>query len=112
MMPGFPNRRSVMIVVRDIFRVKFGQAKEATALWKQALKLLKEGGFTPRGSRLLTDLVGPSYYTFVLETNYDSLAQWQEAHSAGKDNSAFREVYQRIIPLTEDGRREILSVIE
>ena len=101
-----------MIVVRDIFRVKFGQAKEANALWRQALEVLKSGGFGMRGARLLSDLAGPAYYTVVLESTYDSLAQWEQAHTAAKDNAKWREIYQRIIPLIEDGRREILSVME
>ncbi len=101
-----------MIVVRDIFRVKFGQAKEATALWKQAIQLLTQLGFGVRGARLLTDLAGPSYYTFVLETSYDSLAQWEQAHVNARGNADWRKLYQQIMPLTEEGRREILTVIE
>ena len=101
-----------MIVVRDIFRLRFGQAKDATALWKQASGILKEAGLGARGVRLLTDLAGQPYYTIVFETTYDSLAQWEQAHNAAKSNAQWRDVYQRIIPLTEHGRREILSVIE
>ena len=101
-----------MIVVRDIFRVKFGQAKEVTALWKQAVELLVQGGFGVRGARLLTDLAGPAYYTIVLEATYDSLGQWEQAHNAAKGNARWRETFQKIIPLTERGRREIFSVVE
>lgn len=101
-----------MIVVRDIFQLKFGQAREATALWRQAVELLTQGGFGVRGARLLTDLVGQPYYTIVLESSYDTLAQWEQAHNAAKGNARWRELYQRIIPLTETGRQEILSVME
>jgi len=101
-----------MIVVRDIFRLKFGQAKDATSLWKQAMGLMQRSGLGTRGLRLLTDLAGPSYYTIVLESSYDSLAQWEQAHQSAKDNKEFREIYQKLLPLTEDGRREIMQVIE
>ena len=101
-----------MIVVRDIFRLKFGQAKEATALWKQAVEFLKKSGYGVRDVRLLTDLSGPAYYTMVLESTYDSVAQWEQAHNSVKTNAQFRQIYQQITPLTEDGRREILSVVE
>jgi heme-degrading monooxygenase HmoA len=101
-----------MIVVRDIFRVKFGHAREVTALWKQAVELLVQGGFGVRGARLLTDLAGQPYYTIVVESMYDSVAQWEQAHNAAKTNARWREVYQQIIPLTEKGRREIFSVVE
>ena len=50
-----------MLVVRDIFRLKFGQCQEAIALWKEAAMLLSP--------------------------------------------------LQQIIPLTEIGHREILSVV-
>ena len=101
-----------MIVVRDIFRVKFGQSRDATALWKQAVELLVQSGFGVRGARLLTDLVGQPYYTIVLESTFDSLAEWEQAHNAAKPNARWREVFQQIIPLTDEGRREIYSVIE
>lgn len=101
-----------MIVVRDIFRLKFGKAKEATALWKQAMELLKRNGFGPGGIRLLTDLAGESFYTLVLESAYDSLTKWEQMHDTMKGNKDWKTVYDKITALTESGRREILSVIE
>ena len=106
------QKEAHMIVVRDIFRVKFGQSRETTALWKQAVELLVQGGFGVRGARLLSDLAGQPYYTIVLESTYDSLAQWEQAHNAAKGNARWRELFQKIIPLTEEGRREIYSVVE
>jgi hypothetical protein len=100
-----------MIVVRDIFRMKFGQAKDANALWKQAAELLKTSGYGVRNARVLSDLAGPSYYTIVLETEYESLAQWEQAHTGAKTNQPFRDIYQKLIAMTEEGRREILTVI-
>ncbi len=101
-----------MIVVRDIFRLKFGHANEATDLWKQAAELLRRSGYGARDVRILTDLAGAPYYTIIFETGYDSLAQWEAAHNAAKGNAEWRAIYQKILPLTEGGRREILSVIE
>jgi len=101
-----------MIVVRDIFRLKFGKSKEATVLWKQAMMALQKTGYGARGVRLLTDMAGPDYYTLILESSHDSLAQWEEAARSEKVNAQWKELYQQIIPLTESGHREILSVIE
>jgi hypothetical protein len=100
-----------MIVVRDIFRLKFGQAKAATALWKQAAAVIPNSGYGQRGIRLLTDLVGPDYYTIVLESTFDSMGDMEKAHLAARDNAEWRRLYDQIIPLTEQGRREILTVI-
>ena len=40
-----------MYIVRDIFRLQFGKAKEAMAIMKEGLALLEQGGVT--GGRLL-----------------------------------------------------------
>ena len=100
-----------MIVVRDIFRLRFGQSKDATALWKQALVEIKK--FAPKSNyRLLTDLAGAAYYTLVLEGTHDSLAAWEDFHKSAAKQAKWKEIYAKIIPLTEEGRREILSVVD
>jgi hypothetical protein len=44
-----------MILVRDIFQLKFGRAKDALALWKEGAGLAQKYGY--KIDRLLTDLV-------------------------------------------------------
>ena len=100
-----------MVVVRDIFRLKFGQAKEAVALWKEAAASLRTSGYGAQSVRLLTDLSGPDFYTVVLESTFNSAAEWEKAHLAARDNTKWKELYAKIIPFTEIGRREILSVV-
>lgn len=100
-----------MIVVRDVFRLKFGQSKDAVAYWKEAVELLKNSGYGVGGVRLLTDLAGSPYYTIVLESTYESLAEWERAHDSAKSNARWREIYASIVPLTESGHREILTVL-
>jgi len=101
-----------MIVVRDIFRLKFGQSKEAIAHWREALVALRESGFGAISARLLTDLAGGEYYTIVLESTFNSVADWEKSHVATRDNAQWKALYAKIIPLTEAGRREILSVLQ
>lgn len=100
-----------MVVVRDVFRLKFGQSKEAMALWKDAATLLRSSGYGAVDVRLLTDLAGAPYYTVVLESTFNSVAEWEKAHQAARDNAPWKAVYAKIIPFTETGHREILSVI-
>jgi hypothetical protein len=100
-----------MVVVRDIFRLKFGQSKEAVALWKQAAASLRTSGYGAVNVRLLTDLAGPDYYTVVLESTFNSAGEWEKAHLAARDNAEWKALYAKIIPFTETGRREIFSVI-
>ncbi len=100
-----------MIVVRDIFQLRFGQSKDAMPLWKQALGELKKA--SNAGSfRLLTDLAGAPYYTVVLEGTYPSLADWEGMHRSAGSQAEWKAIYAKIIPLTETGRREILSIVE
>jgi hypothetical protein len=113
-LPRFENphkREHILIVVRDIFRLKFGQSKEATALWKEAAASLRTSGYGAVNVRLLTDLAGAPYYTVVLESTFNSVADWEKAHVAARDNAQWKALYAKIIPFTEIGHREILSVI-
>ena len=100
-----------MIVVRDIFQLRFGQSKDGIALWRQALAALTKSGF-PGDMRLLTDLAGGPYYTVILESTFDSLSAWESSHSGARDNSEWKSIYAKIVPLTESGRREILNIVE
>ena len=100
-----------MIVVRDIFRLKFGASKEANPLWKEVAGMLRKSGMC-RDVRLLTDLVGPHYYAIVLETTYDSLAKWDALEPGLRGNAQWMDVYKKIIALTEDGKREILRTLD
>jgi hypothetical protein len=108
-MAGF--KEILMVVVRDIFRLKFGQSKEAVALWKEAAASLRTSGYGALNVRLLTDLAGAAYYTVILESTFNSVADWEKAHVAARDNATWKALYAKIIPFTEIGHREILSVI-
>jgi hypothetical protein len=100
-----------MIVVRDLFRLKFGQSKEAVALWKEAAVSLRTSGYGAVDVRLLTDMAGPDFYTVILESTFNSVADWEKAHIAARDNAPWKALYAKIIPFTEIGHREILSII-
>ena len=67
-----------MILVRDVFRLKFGKAKEARALLKEGLRIAAKAGFSSQ--RQLVDLTG-QFYTLVLESTHASLAAWESAMS-------------------------------
>jgi hypothetical protein len=98
-----------MIVVRDVFRLKFGKAREAVALWQEGQQFVRQSS-TVRGARVLTDLVG-EYYTLVLETSFDGLADFDRSLREETGNAEWRAWYQRFVPLAESGYREILTVV-
>jgi hypothetical protein len=105
------TQEHAMIVVRDIFQLQFGKARQATELWKQAMEVLGRAGFGGTGFRLLTDLAGPPYYTLVLESTWPSLAQWEAASKKGRTDPQWKALYARICELTESGRREVLALV-
>ncbi len=98
-----------MIVVRNVFRLKFGKAREAKELMRQGVTLAKSVGFAP--DRLLTDVSGP-FYTMVLENVFPSLSAFEESVGKGFANKAWEEWYEKFIPLVEEGHREIFNVVD
>ena len=66
-----------MIVIRNVFRLKFGQAREAVTLAKQGLEIQKRvmTGID-YSSRLLTDVTGP-FYTLVLELTVPNFSSFE-----------------------------------
>jgi hypothetical protein len=96
-----------MILVRDIFQVKFGKMKESKDVWKEMLKLFP-GQNRPR---ILTDATG-QYYTLVLESTYKSLADYEEMAQKEMSVQGMGALYQKFIPLVDSGRREIFTIVE
>lgn len=97
-----------MILVRDIFQLKFGTARQAVALWQEGLEFLRRDGAV-RDTRLLTDLTGP-YYTLVLESTYDGIGDFEREMSQAL-NDEWRAWYGRFVPLVDSGRREIFNIV-
>jgi hypothetical protein len=98
-----------MILVRDVFQLKFGKAKEAVGLMKKGLVLEKKAGYNSQ--RLLTDISGP-YYTLVAEGTYPDLTEFEKAHEKVAGSTEWRKWYQAFVPLVESGRREIFSIVK
>jgi len=98
-----------MILVRNVFQLKFGKAREAKALMKEIEPLQKKygGGST---DRFLTDVTG-QFYTFVLETTYENLASFEKSTAEAMGAKEFGEWYQKFTPLVESGYREIFSIV-
>lgn len=98
-----------MIVVRDVFTLKIGKAKEAKVLWREAVELSKKHG-TPV-PRALTDLTGP-YYTLVWESTFENAAAWEDNMKNPKGGEDWGKWYQKFAPLIDGGRREMFTVVE
>lgn len=98
-----------MIVVRDIFNLKFGKAKDARALLDEAKGISKKYGVNEQ--RALTDLTGDSY-RLVLESEWKSLADWEKSMKEGLGAADWQKWYQKFVPLVERASREILNILD
>ena len=99
-----------MIVVRNVFHLKFGKAREAVATMKEGLAIQKRLGVDVN-QRLLTDLTG-SFYTLVLELTLPNLAALDSTLSKVMSDKDFHANYEKFVPLVESGDREIFNVVE
>ncbi len=96
-----------MIIVRNIFRLKFGKAKDAKIILSDIMEINKKLGVT---FRVLTDITGVSY-TLVLETTHESLSDFETQLKSVFASKEYQESYQKFIPLVDSAYREILSVV-
>ncbi len=100
-----------MIVIRNVFQLKFGKAREATALMKEGLaiqkRVLSDVEFS---TRMLTDVIGP-FYTLVLEVTVPDLASFEKNAPRAFGDPEFQANYQKMAPLVESGYREVFSIV-
>jgi hypothetical protein len=101
-----------MVVVRNVFQLKFGKAREAVALMKEGRAIEKRvmSGLE-YSSRVLTDVTGP-FYTLVLEVTVPSLAVLEANGPRLFADKEWQAHYQKMTALVESGYREVFSIVE
>lgn len=100
-----------MIIVREVFTAKPGQASKLAKLFRKAF------GGDPN-ARVMTDMAG-DYNTVVVETQMNNLAEFEkqmEDYKSGKpDPKMDPKVMEEMSKYTEmylTGRREIFQVVD
>ena len=96
-----------MILVRDIFQLRFGATREALGLLERGMEI--ERRYNPRATRVLTDLAG-EYYTLVIEAEFESLGEMEAVLSASFQDPDWRAWYGSFTPLVQSGRRELFRI--
>lgn len=97
-----------MYVVRDVFRCKPGHSRSVAEKFKKTLPLMqKMKGYV--SARVLLDAVA-GYWTVVLETQVESLAEFERSMSEYAANEEFREMVKGYMDEVEGGHREIFRV--
>lgn len=100
-----------MVLVRNVFRLKFGKAKEAIETWKQGAGMLKQMNFSKEPVRILTDLAGANFYTLVMESTHDSIGSYEKNAANIMGNAEWKNWYSKFVPLVESGHREIFNIV-
>ena len=99
-----------MIVVRNVFQLKFGKAKDALALWKEGRQIAQRTG-SGGNMKAMTDLVG-RFYTLVMEEQYPSLSDMEREMQSETGAEEWKGWYQKFVPLVESGYREVFTLVE
>jgi hypothetical protein len=101
-----------MIVIRNVFQLKFGKAKEAVALVKEGVAIQKKAiTGIDFSTRVLTDVTGP-FYTLVLELTVPSLGEFESFAPRVFGDKEWQANYQKLSALVDSGYREIFSVVD
>ena len=100
-----------MTVIRNVFQLKFGKAREAVALFKEGIAIQKKVSGSNFSTRLLTDVTGP-FYTVVLELTVPNLTTFEAEAPKLMGDKDWQANYQKIGPLVESGYREIFTIVE
>ena len=98
-----------MIIERNVFRLKFGKAKESIAIWKEILTTSKTSGISIPNMQLLSDMSGPAY-TLVVELHFNSFLDINPKHAIWATHPGFQELYQKFIPLCDGAHREYYKI--
>jgi hypothetical protein len=100
-----------MLVIREVFNAKPGQASKLAKLFKRAFG-------ADQNTRIMTDMVG-NYNTVIVEMQVKNLAefekQMEEMKSGKPDPKIDPDVEQELSKYTEmylSGRREIYQILE
>ncbi len=101
-----------MLVVRNVFKLKFGKAKEAVALVKQGVAIQNRAlAGLDFSTRVLTDVTGP-FYTLVLELTVPNLATFEANAPRLFGDKEWQANYQQVAALVESGYREVFTIVE
>ena len=94
-----------MLVIRNVFRCKPGQAKALVAKLKAAFAAYR----AEASYRILVD-VSAGFWTVVLENNVESFAEWEQEMKRHGDSPEAQKAMAGYMDLVEGGHREIFRV--
>lgn len=93
-----------MLIIREVFTAKPGQASKLAKLFKRAMAGLPK-------VRIMTDAVG-NYNTVVVELEAKSLAEFESGMSEPQMDPETKEEMSRYTEMYLTGRREIFRLFD
>lgn len=96
-----------MIIVRGVFRAKYGKGDELVQLIKESNNIWPN----EPSHRLMTDLSG-QFFTVVTEAEYESLSAWEADIQKYFNDERFAAWFERMVQLVESGSREFFYLVE
>ncbi len=85
-----------MFIERNVFHLKFGQAREAVEKWRSFLQKATSEDKSIH-VRLLTDLTGRGY-TIILEQKFNSYAEFEPSKCSLVNRPDWKSFYEDFIP--------------
>lgn len=97
-----------MIVIRNVFHCRPGEAKHLVAKLKAASAAMTSAKVVA-GARVMTDMSAP-FWTVVFETDSESLTAWEEAFRKYGSDPAIQGAMSGYMEHVTGGHREIWKV--
>ena len=94
-----------MLVIRNVFQCKPGQAKALVKMFKETVARAQ----MPSKTRVLTD-VASSFWTVVFETEAESLGAWEQEFERMSARADLRKPMEGYMDLVQSGKREIFRI--
>jgi hypothetical protein len=94
-----------MILVRSVFKAKYGKGADLVALFKEAMS----SWGSELNYRILTDMSGP-FFTVVTEEEVESFEAWQERRDRIFSHAEFPGWFAKMEKLVGSGSREFYTI--
>lgn len=94
-----------MILVRQVYHLKFGMSEQAVKLLKE---LLQE--FMPDTQAMILSDISGRDFTVVLEGEFESLQSWQDQRQEGYQRPEFVEWFGQFQDIVETSFTEIYNL--
>ena len=98
-----------MILVRQIFKAKYGKAGEVASRMREASSVISRVLGEDHRWRVMTDLTGP-FDTVVFEIENDSMAEWEKTRSTMFQHPEFRQSIAPFMDLLDSGESQLFTI--